>query len=211
MLANYTELQTEIADTLHRDDLTSKIPLFIKLFEKRLNRHLNIPQQTVTTDLTLAANTQTITLPSDMMEPLDAVIYIGNVPCELVHVTGEFIDNTMPISSVPTYFTINAGAMNFGVTANQNYTVRLRYVKSWDLATDNTNWLLTNNPDCYLYGALAASAPYIGDDERLALWQSLAAESIDEIKRMGAQMRKAPLLTEVQAHKGKRFNIVRGY
>lgn len=209
MLANYTELQTEIADTLHRDDLTSKIPLFIKLFEKRANRHLNHAQQEVTTDLTLTSGTKTIALPADITEPLAAVVYIGNVPSELVKSTGGLIDRTFDVISAPSYYVINAGAMNFDVTADQNYTVRLRYIKQWDLATDATNWLLTNHPDCYLYGSLAASAPYIGDDERLALWRQLSADAISEIKRLGAQMRKAPLMTDLCA--GSQYNIERGY
>lgn len=210
MLANYAELQTEIADTLHRDDLTSKIPSFIKLFEQKANRYLNVPQQEITVDLTLSANTKSITLPAGLTEPVSCVIFIGNVPTNLVHVIGEYIDNTMPITSVPTYYTINNGAINFGVLANRDYTVRLRYIKKWDLATDSTNWLLTNHPDLYLYGSLAASAPYIGEDERLPLWKQLAAEGISEVQHQGALMRKSNLITETHSHKGKRFNINRG-
>lgn len=211
MLANYTELQAEIADTLHRDDLTAKIPSFIALFETRANRYLNAPQQEVTTDLTLASGSKTIALPSDFLEPLDAVLFYGVTPCKLQQVQGRFIDETFPITSIPVYYAINNGSINFGVYANQDYTVRLRYLKKWNLAADITNWLLTNHPDAYLYGSLAASAAYIGEDERLPLWKELAGNAIDEINRQGAQNRKTDLMTETQQMKGQRWNIIRGY
>ena len=219
MLATYAELQSEIADTLHREDLTSKIPTFIKLFERRANRHINHPQREVTTDLTLSAGSKVLGLPADLMDIEDAVIYLGNVPTPLVGVTGKFIDRTMPVTSIPTYYSIqgtttgSTSALNmvFGVTANADYTVRLRYQSRFDIAADLTNWLLDNHPDVYLYGSLAASAPYIGEDERLALWAQLATDGIAEVKRLGALLRKTELMTETQQNKGQRFNIVRGW
>jgi hypothetical protein len=211
MLATYAELQAEIADTLHRDDLAAKIPSFIALFERRANRHLNHPQQEITADLTLLASTREITLPTDLLEIEDAVIYIGNVPTPLQGTTGKFIDRTMPVTSIPTYYTLSNGKMMFGVTANADYTIRIRYVKKWDLATDNTNWLLDNHPDLYLYGSLAASAPFIGEDDRIALWAQLATDAIAEVKHQGARLRATELMTETQQNKGQRFNIVRGY
>ena len=41
---SYANLQTNIADYLARSDLTAKIPMFISLAEKRLNRDLRLRQ-----------------------------------------------------------------------------------------------------------------------------------------------------------------------
>jgi hypothetical protein len=60
------------------------------------------------------------------------------------------------------------------------------------------NWLLTAHPDIYLWGTLSASAPYIGNDARLATWQTLyaqavlAARTIDRQRKVGSGMQVRP-------------------
>jgi hypothetical protein len=39
--------------------------------------------------------------------------------------------------------------------------------------TTTTNWVLSRYPDLYLYGSLLHSAPYLKDDERIALWDGI--------------------------------------
>lgn len=56
-----------------------------------------------------------------------------------------------------------------------------------------TNWLLAGHPDIYLYAVLTESAPYLKDDERVALWherleqalQDLASTRIDPARTLG--------------------------
>ena len=48
-------------------------------------------------------------------------------------------------------------------------------------AGTDTNWLLTNYPDIYLYGSLIESAPYLRDDQRIGLWQSEYDRRADEL------------------------------
>jgi hypothetical protein len=47
----------------------------------------------------------------------------------------------------------------------------------------STNWLLTAYPDTYLYAALVESAPYLRDDERVALWRAELDRRIAEVLR----------------------------
>jgi hypothetical protein len=49
-------------------------------------------------------------------------------------------------------------------------------------ADGDTNWLLTNHPDVYLYGSLVHTAPYLKDDARIALWAGLLAQAMGEIE-----------------------------
>ena len=46
------------------------------------------------------------------------------------------------------------------------------YYKRFDtpVLDADTNWLLTNAYDVYLYGSLAHASPYIKEDERVGLW-----------------------------------------
>jgi len=59
----------------------------------------------------------------------------------------------------------------------------MHYVKRFDIATDATNWLLTNHPGVYLYGSLIEAEPYLVNDTRIKLWASLykdAWEGVDD-------------------------------
>jgi hypothetical protein len=51
--------------------------------------------------------------------------------------------------------------------------------QSYSLSDSNTtNTILTNYPDLYLYGALAESAPFIMQDDRLKTWAGLYKEAL---------------------------------
>ena len=44
--------------------------------------------------------------------------------------------------------------------------------------SNTTNTILTNYPELYLYGALAESAPFIMQDERINTWGTLYKEAL---------------------------------
>jgi len=55
----------------------------------------------------------------------------------------------------------------------------LYYAKTTALSSSNAdNWLLLEAPDVYLYGALLHSAPYLGEDERIAVWGQMYSASV---------------------------------
>ena len=49
--------------------------------------------------------------------------------------------------------------------------------------TNTTNWLLTNHPDAYVYGALSEAEPFIPDDPRVGIWKAKRDEILDAIMR----------------------------
>ena len=63
----------------------------------------------------------------------------------------------------------------FGPFPDSDYTLAgIYYAKLTALSTSNeTNWFTTNAADLLLYGALAASAGYIGNDGRVELWERM--------------------------------------
>ena len=67
-LTNYTELQTEIASWLNRDDLTSQIPLFIQLCETHLNQDLRTRSLIEETTVTPSQANKYIDLPTGFLE-----------------------------------------------------------------------------------------------------------------------------------------------
>jgi hypothetical protein len=63
------------------------------------------------------------------------------------------------------------------------YTGELLYFAKIPALSDaaTTNWLLTDSPDAYLYGALVHSAPYLKDDARIQVWAALYQSAIDNL------------------------------
>ncbi len=51
---------------------------------------------------------------------------------------------------------------------------------------NTSNWLLACAPDAYLYGALLESAPYIKDDERIAVWTAGLVSVINGLNDLGS-------------------------
>ena len=48
-------------------------------------------------------------------------------------------------------------------------------------STVTTSWLLTDNPDIYLYGSLIHAAPYLVEDNRLAVWAQLYGAAVQRV------------------------------
>ena len=47
--------------------------------------------------------------------------------------------------------------------------------------TQTSNWVLEYHKDVYLYSALKHSAPFLAEDNRLAVWAALYQAAIDRI------------------------------
>ena len=61
-------------------------------------------------------------------------------------------------------------------------TELLYYAKTQALSSSNSdNWLLLEAPDVYLYGALLHSAPYLGEDERIAIWAQMYSAAVQQL------------------------------
>ncbi len=57
------------------------------------------------------------------------------------------------------------------------------YYAKFDLASDATNWLLSNAPRVYYYGALAEAYRYIKDNARSAQYDSLFELALQDVER----------------------------
>ncbi len=116
------------------------------------------------------------------------------------HADNYWEDRKFPngyVTGQPVVYTIVGDAIQFGPTPDAVYTVSLDYYQRFAaLSTTPTNWLLTNHPGVYLFGALAEGAPYLMEDERTPLWDTkyraeVAAlqQADDAALRSGSAMR----------------------
>ena len=180
-LTTYAELQTSIADFLNRDDLTSVIPTFITLAEadmKRRIRHWRMEKRS-----TAVLDTQYSALPTDFIEPIRLQV-TDTAPSQLELINmSEMIDRRNlqnDTAGRPLYYTIIDGAIEVYPTPDSNYTLEMVYYSAFDAlsASIASNWILQRHPDVYLYGALAHSAPYLGEDARTAIWAGLLQNAL---------------------------------
>jgi len=182
---NYTQLKTDIADWLNRDDLTSRIPSFIRLAEARFNRDLRVRQMVKRAVSDLDAGF--ITLPSDWLEAKNIQINTGSGPRKLEYVTLEMADEIRAkrgdAAGVPHYFNVTGGQLEIIPGPTGNPEIEMTYYAKVPSLSDEapSNWLLDTWPDMYLYGTLAHTAPYLKDDERVATWAAFYDRALEEI------------------------------
>ncbi len=202
-LDTYANLQTAIANELARSDLTSYIPDWITLAEGEANVKIYcrlMDQRATATVDTTTAEPEYISLPSDFM--VMKWIRLPNVSGKpkLEFMTPTQIDEyTTYIGNAtgqPEFFTVFGDEMQLAPVPDSNYTLEMLYRKNVPpLATNSTNWLLTNYPQYYLYASLKHSAPFLKDDNRIVLWKALADEAVEDIKNenISAQFSAGPV------------------
>jgi hypothetical protein len=184
-LDTFSGLKTTIADYLNRDDLTSIIPSFITVAEAKFNRKLRVRQMVKRATATI--DTQYFAFPSDFLQAKELQLNTNPITY-LDYVTqnqGDYSSANEYITvGKPVKYTIIGTQIQVIPTPDTSYTGELTYYgKIPALSDSNTsNWLLAYAPDLYLYGALLEATPYLKDDERLATWSTLYANSLGDIE-----------------------------
>lgn len=184
-ITNYGELKSAIGDFLNRSDLTSVIPTFIDFAEAEFNRKLRVRQMVARAEAVI--DTRFSQVPADFLEAKDLVIVTGTPVTPLQFVTqqemAQIRNQEIIASGKPIYFSIVGDQFEMCPTPDAEYTLEMAYYAVIaNLSADgDTNWLLTNYPDIYLYTALSHSAPYLRDDERIVVWNSLAQKAVNEL------------------------------
>jgi hypothetical protein len=196
-ITTYAELQTTIGDWINRNNprITAAIPTFITIGEAHINRkHSVFPLMAeAVTDLTYGASdtTKSIDLPSDFV----SLVGIHIKPAGSADIQYRPLrqsssrDQRHCSAGEPSAAWIHGGKIFFDSLVGSGYTIRLIYRKKWNIATDLTNWLLTNHPDIYLYSSLVAAEPFMRNEKRLPTWKAMLKEAMEELGRVAQQTR----------------------
>lgn len=183
-LTSYSALKSSLADWLNRDDLTSVIPDFISLAEAQLERRL--PVQKMVKRATATIDTPFSALPSDFLSA-KSLILTSTVPVRPLEMLSQDEMDAKKVvylnTGKPQYFALVGGQIEVLPHPDTGYTAELTYVATLAKLSDSnaSNWVLERHPDVYLYGSLLQAAPYLRDDERVALWSPLYAQAIDDM------------------------------
>jgi hypothetical protein len=172
-ITSYSELQTAIGNWLDRDDLTSYIPDFITLAEKRIYRECRLRCMEVALNSTIASGV--IAVPSTYVELKHAYID-GSPTSPLQRRTAQWIYEHYPTRSAdgkPAHIARDVDSFIFAPYPDSGYVVKGTYYQSLTaLSTSLTNWFTANAPGLLLFAALCEAEPFLKNDDRLTLWET---------------------------------------
>ena len=184
-ITNYSELQTSVANYLNRSDLSSIIPDLITLAEAQLSADVVARDMETRTTLTTTASNAYVTLPTDMLEMMRLAITSSDPQQVLRYVSADELLADYPTGTVgkPAVFTVIGSQIQLAPIPDSAYTLELTYQQRIPALsnTNTTNWLLTQWPNAYLYGSLCAAQPFLMNDERLPVFQTLYKQAVDGI------------------------------
>jgi hypothetical protein len=185
-LATYSDLQTSVANFIHRADLTSTIPDFIRLAEDVIYGDIESRFQDTLVELATVANTETVALPSDFIE-------YRSIALDSTSTQHETIEYLTPTQYKQQFLTDTYGAPRVCTIIGSNLYLQPIPDSAYNLdfaytakipslsVTTTTNYLLTNYPSVYLYASLVQAAIYIQDTEKEAIYRDLYNKAIEGV------------------------------
>lgn len=212
-ITTFIELKTAIADWLNRSDLTSAIPDFIAIAEAQMYRGpvdprgitdqsgLRLVKMEERNTWSTVASQEHYNLQSDFLEMRNLSYVRSGTTYNLVYRTPSQLDShySFDTTSYPEAFSIEGNDIRLRPIPSSVWTITQTYYKRFDALSDAnpTNDILTDHPDIYLFGSLAASEAYTKNDARIALWRDqfitaiLAANRMDERARRKGGVKQA--------------------
>lgn len=181
-LSTYANLTQAISDWLNRVDLDQQIPDFVSLAEATLNKVVRSTHMVQSATISVSSTAQKAAVPTDLLEP----IYL-----QVTNTTSSPLEQISPTQLITLRRARlrNSGTVRFYAMMGRNFEFApipptttsidvTYYQKIPPLASNSTNWLLTNFPDLYLYTSLMHAAPFLKDDARSTLLNNMLAQQI---------------------------------
>ncbi len=195
-ISTYDTLKSGIADFLNRDDLTAVIPTFIDMAQGQINRDVRHWKMEKQSGLA-SVGAGIYQLPADWLETKELKFAPDSIANPDDSYTVEYISqntfderkqNSHALTGNPKYYTLtaDAGLMSARLFPIPEQTddyiynlLTLNYLAENQLDESNqTNWLITDASDVYLYASLIHAAIYLKDDERLALFSQMYGAAV---------------------------------
>lgn len=195
-LATYDDLKQSIISWSHRGDLDLLIDDFILLTEVEMFNNPIAVLEVRGQELTSAGLTTTgriIALPTDYQSARSIRLSISSNGSEIRYRAPEQmirIDST----GLPRQFTIVGPNIEFDRDPDAVYDVELKYfAKPVALSTSNqTNVVLTDNPNIYLYGSLKQLFVHATDEQEAAKYSAMFTAAIQGANKLSDAGRYGP-------------------
>ena len=192
----------QLADWLHNSDLASYIPDFIRIAESNIKQDVRYFDMVTRTSFSLSA--EYTTLSTTLTRYIEMIrIQISTDPkVNLEFASPDSIDNdyATQYSGKPRVYTIVGDEIQIKPVPDSTYTSEAIYYSYYAQfsADADTNNLLVNHPDVYLFGALAAAESFSVNDPRIGIWKTQYNEIVQKINsanrnyRMGGPLKMRP-------------------
>ncbi|TEA78642.1 phage adaptor protein [Allopusillimonas ginsengisoli] len=176
-ISTYSDLQASVGRWLHRADLASVVADLITFAEARLNRNLRVRQMEQSSSETIVSSE--IALPDDWIEFVGAPM-LGDTPLDFV--TRDQYKARR--GCYGNYYTIMGSTLLIGAQIHDSAQLSFDYYAKIPALSDfvESNWLLADGPDIYLYGALLEAEPYLKNDARIETWRGLLQVALTDIQ-----------------------------
>ena len=182
-ISNYDELKSSVIDWIDSSELNERVEDFISLAEARHKREVRI--RAMLKRCSVGVVQRYVDLPSDYLD--GKTFRLLTTPrVELEEVSMKVLNSYWREGpGQPKFFTVHA-EIELDVEPETSYAAEMIYYRAVTPLSDTvaTNSLLKLAPDVYLYGALAAAAPFLQDDERVQLWEGLYTSARNATNRM---------------------------
>lgn len=183
-IGSYSDLVSKVALYLDRDDLDDRIPDFVALLEARMNRVLRSVNQEKIDTWTFSG--QSMVAPGDFRKLRKAFIQGSpDNPLKEVSPQSAAFEYSGEAGTPRAYYlegrTISLVPPPTAATTSLSVTY---WTRIDPLTSDNdSNWLLEEHPDIYLYGTLLEAAVYIRDTDAIGLCSDKLDQSIAELQQ----------------------------
>jgi hypothetical protein len=174
-ISSAAELSTAICNWL---DISSgqfaanQLTDLVMLGEKWIMR--NVRNEDMEAALSVTISSGTATAPTGFLG-LKYAYVDGSPTAKLIVKTPDQIYTSYPnraSTGKPAWIAYDAGSFIFGPYPDSTYTIKGTYYKRQGPLSSGTYNLFTNNPDLFLFAALAESELVFGRDERVPLWMA---------------------------------------
>ena len=181
-LATYNDLIAALASWLDHSLYAARYPDFIALFEAAANRKLKVRQMEKLVIL-VPDNTGAVAVPADF-SGFRRLTWTGSPRTDISYTHPSYFQAAYPSApaDVPRIFTIEGFTLK--IMPISQTSLEFEYFAGLTAlsAANQTNWMMTQHPDAYLFGSLAEAETFGVNDERMGMWKARRDEVLQEIE-----------------------------
>lgn len=191
VVTSYTTLLTAVTDWLARSDLTTFVPNFVQMWEEDFLREPKNFGRWMEASADPVIASSVVTVPSAYLG-LKYAYVSGSPSSRLDRASINQLYGRYPRGSdtgLPAWIAREAGNFVFGPAPDSTYTIHLLYWAKPTLlrsfaANAAAHWIIVNAPDLAIYGSLIAAEPFLQNDKRLGLWQTMYDRALVSYRRL---------------------------
>ncbi len=183
-ITNFGQLKTAVASWANRSDLTASLADFVTLAEAEIRGDVHTLQQEIRATGTLTG--ETLSFPTRTIEP--RTLTVEEKPLE--YLTPEAYQRKVEQDyTTQGYYTVIGRTLYVlnGASGDDYVFLYTEHYTGFS-ADGDTNWLLTNGPNVYLWAALKQAAIFLKDVPAATAYDTLYKGAVDSLN---AQERKA--------------------